>query len=163
MNTWIRQFVDTTFRIVIQNKDPGRSIILPSCDRDSFQEGDKNPLTSRSSLRSNSSSARTTRQQDGTKERSNDRGRGEKVSIGGISGALGPRCRSRHTRLTNETLSYVCSNYCRHSACTLLARALNELWNITLVTSNRFLAPRKTASAIRLTVDPLGCFCYDTM
>lgn len=24
----------------------------------------------------------------------------------------------RHTRLTNETLSYVCSNYCRHSAYT---------------------------------------------
>lgn len=45
---------------------------------------------------------------------------GEKVSVAGISGARGSPLLPppRHTRLTNETLSYVCSNYCRHSAYT---------------------------------------------
>lgn len=44
----------------------------------------------------------------------------EKVSVAGISGARGSPLLPppRHTRLTNETLSYVCSNYCRHSAYT---------------------------------------------
>lgn len=38
--------------------------------------------------------------------------------LSSLSPSPPPSSAPRHTRLTNETLSYVCSNYCRHSACT---------------------------------------------
>lgn len=74
-------------------------------------------MTSRSSLRIETGRYET------TKRRGNDNGRQveKKCPWPVFLAREGPPLLlppPRHTRLTNETLSYVCSNYCRHSAYT---------------------------------------------